>query len=92
MMMRIILLVLLVVLGWSSGAGAVPIQWTVAEGGNDHWYEFVDSGQSIAWTEAKVAAEQRGGYLADCARRVCAREYSRHSSAPTTARRGTTVS
>jgi len=53
-----------VVLGWSSGAFALPIQWTVAEGGNDHWYEFVDSGQSIAWTEAKVAAEQRGGYLA----------------------------
>ena len=27
---------LFVGLGWSSGAGAVPIQWTVAEGGNGH--------------------------------------------------------
>jgi hypothetical protein len=28
-----------VVLGWSSGASSVPIQWTIAEGGNGHFYE-----------------------------------------------------
>ena len=52
----------LLVFGWSSGASAVPIQWTVAEGGNGHWYEVVSNGMN--WTSAKAYAETRGGYLA----------------------------
>ena len=44
---------LFVVLGWSSGVGAVPIRWTVADGGNGHWYEFVNTGQSISWTDSR---------------------------------------
>jgi len=55
---------LFVVLGWVSGASAAPIQWTVASGGNDHYYEFVDNGLAITWTDARDAAEQSGGYLA----------------------------
>ena len=51
-------------LGWGSGASAVPIQWTIAEGGNGHYYEFVDNGSAITWTNARTAAEQGGGYLA----------------------------
>ena len=37
---KLVLAVVLVSLCWGSGAGAVPIQWTVASGGNGHWYEF----------------------------------------------------
>ena len=51
-------------LGWSSAASAIPIQWTGASGGNDHYYEFVDNGSAITWVDAKTAAEQRGGHLA----------------------------
>ncbi len=62
----VVLVVALVVVlgGWSSGASSLPIEWTVASGGNGHWYEFVNTGQSISWTDSKIAAEQRGGYLA----------------------------
>jgi len=59
------LLLGLLALGWNSGASsAVPIQWTAASGGNDHYYEFVDNEQPITWGDAKTAAEQRGGHLA----------------------------
>ena len=55
---------LFMVLGWSSGASAVPIQWTVAEGGNGHWYDVVDLGSRVAWDDAKTQSEGAGGYLA----------------------------
>ena len=51
-------------LGWSSGAGAVAIQWTVAESGNGHFYEAVDLGTAISWSDARALAEASGGYLA----------------------------
>ena len=58
-------------LGWSSGALATPIQWTAASGGNDHWYDIVSTGGSgphpglfPSWDEARVDAENQGGYLA----------------------------
>ena len=63
-MRKVVLVVVAMVFGWSSGAGAVAIQWTAASGGNDHYYEFVDNGSFISWTAAKAAAENRGGYLA----------------------------
>ena len=44
-----------VVIGWSSGASAVPIEWTVASGGNGHYYERVL--QTTTWQEAKDAAD-----------------------------------
>jgi len=44
-----------VVLGWGSGASAVPIQWTVASGGNDHWYDAVLF--SSPWTVASAQAQ-----------------------------------
>jgi len=43
---------------------AAPIQWTLAEGGNDHYYELIDHGGFIDWTDARDAAEAAGGYLA----------------------------
>ena len=63
-------LILLAVTGPGAVAHAVPIQWTVASGGNGHWYEFVGYGvggmaEPIGtWENARAAAEARGGYLA----------------------------
>ena len=52
---------------WNSGALAVPVQWTIASGGNGHWYEAVD--ESLGWDSARIFAESRShlgmpGYLA----------------------------
>ena len=38
-------------------AGAVPIQWTVASGGNGHWYEHVYI--AMEWHPAKTFYESR---------------------------------
>ena len=51
----------------STSAYAVVLQWSVGDGGNDHYYEKVD--ESLPWTDAKTAAEGRTylgvpGYLA----------------------------
>lgn len=48
---------------WASVASAGPIQWTVASGGNGHWYEAI-SAPNTSWTNAKAAAEAAGGHLA----------------------------
>jgi hypothetical protein len=51
-------------------ATAAPVQWTVAAGGNDHWYEWVASPSSgNTWTQARSNALARthmgmSGYLA----------------------------
>ena len=55
---------LFVVLGWSSGASSVPIQWTIAEGGNGHYYEPINTSVQTSWQDAKNFAEVAGGYLA----------------------------
>ncbi len=52
-----------VVLACALTAKAVPVQWTVGEGGNGNWYELVES-SSIHWNTAKTSAEGLGGYLA----------------------------
>lgn len=39
-------------------------QWTVAEGGNGHWYSVRLVPDGITWREAKAAAAAVGGYLA----------------------------
>lgn len=43
---------------------AAMIQWSVASGGNEHWYEVVNVSSPITWTAAKDAASLAGGYLA----------------------------
>ena len=68
-MRKVVLAVVAMGFGWSSGVGATPIQWTVASGGNGHWYDIVGRGFNgvagqFLWDEAKVDAESRGGYLA----------------------------
>ena len=44
-------------------AGNYPVQWRIADGGNGHWYQLVFEGHP-SWTQARLLAEQRGGYLA----------------------------
>ena len=41
-------------------AEASPIQWSSSIGGNDHWYEIVDSGGSGAWINAENNAKPLG--------------------------------
>jgi len=43
-------------------ANAGPMTWAIADGGNGHSYEIIDS--NLSWTDAKDAAETAGGYLA----------------------------
>ena len=43
-----------------SSSWAAPIQWS----GNNHWYEAIYVPSKIKWTDAKIAAETAGGYLA----------------------------
>ena len=43
---------------------ATPVEWTMESGGNGHSYDVVSVPSGIWWTQAKVAAEDRGGYLA----------------------------
>jgi hypothetical protein len=53
---QVLALTVLLVTGMT--ALATPIQWA----GNGHYYELVVD--QVAWTEAKSAAEAKGGYLA----------------------------
>jgi Lectin C-type domain/PEP-CTERM motif len=51
----------------SSPVAAVPVQWTIASGGNDHWYDFVAT--NLTWDDAFAAANATTfnglqGYLA----------------------------
>lgn len=45
------------------GAKAALVQWSSSIGGNDHWYEIVDSGKNGAWINAENNAIARGGHL-----------------------------
>lgn len=46
----------------SAAAYSAPVQWTIANGGNDHWYEFVVA-PGITWDQARADALAAGGYL-----------------------------
>jgi len=54
-MKRILVGVLLSTILLYGTAFAVPVQWAVSDGGNDHWYELIDS--SIDWNDARLQAE-----------------------------------
>lgn len=47
----------------SSTSLATPVQWTIDEGGNDHWYETIHVETDICWSDARTQAEELGGYL-----------------------------
>lgn len=51
----------------TASAWAAPTQWTVASGGNDHWYEWIQA--ATDWDTARAAAlassfNGQAGYLA----------------------------
>ena len=43
---------------------ATPVQWPVAQGGNDHFYEAILKPSGINWEDANEEALAMGGYLA----------------------------
>lgn len=47
-------------LGIAPAALAAPVQWRVADGGNDHFYNVVAVSRGIAWPAADAAAKARG--------------------------------
>lgn len=60
-------------------AGAGPIQWKVADGGNNHYYEFVlPDGSGVDWNAARAAAKGSShmGYLGYLATITSAAEQS----------------
>lgn len=40
------------------------VQWSTSVGGNDHWYNFIDTGSTLNWTDANTLAAAQGAYLA----------------------------
>lgn len=52
--MKKTLITLALAAGFAGTVQAAPVQWTVASGGNDHWYEFVDT--TVTWQAARTAA------------------------------------
>lgn len=44
----------------ANSSQSAPIQWSMADGGNDHWYEAFSVEGGITWTDAKAAAEAIG--------------------------------
>jgi len=58
----VILCAMLLVLGTVGIANAGPVQWSTSVGGNDHWYDVIEF--VSLWPDAKIDAENRGGYLA----------------------------
>src|SRR5688500_9048970 len=45
-------------IGGASALAAAPVQWPAAQGGNNHYYEWVPSG-FITWNNASVGAAAR---------------------------------
>lgn len=65
--MRKLLSTALLAAGLITQANAAPVQWTIASGGNGHWYEFIDS--NVTWSAALTSAQGMSfmgmtGYLA----------------------------
>lgn len=54
-------LTFVVVLLLSTQASAVPVEWTVASGGNGHFYDLIQA--SLNWGNARNAAALAGGHL-----------------------------
>lgn len=53
-----------IALAASQAAHAVPVEWPVAAGGNNHLYDVLIFPGSISWGFAELDATQRGGHLA----------------------------
>jgi hypothetical protein len=65
MSVKLVIRILVVIGAVHAGvASAIPIQWTVGEGGNGHLYEAVVVDGGVSWDDANAAALAAGGYLA----------------------------
>lgn len=51
------------ILIWAGSAEAGWVQWPVAEGGNGHWYNAVNTPDGITWQAAVDASNTAGGWL-----------------------------
>ncbi len=58
-MKRSIPIVCVAVLVMTCLANAAPVQWSVEDGGNGHWYDRVDIQTGLTWDRAKTDAETR---------------------------------
>ena len=48
----------------STFSSAELIQWSISEGGNDHYYNiFLAPSEEISWDDAQIDAVSQGGYL-----------------------------
>ena len=47
-------------LSFASIATSTPVQWSVGDGGNEHYYEAVYVPEGISWTDSDVAATAKG--------------------------------
>ncbi len=54
-------------LALSATALATPMQWSTAQGGNNHYYEAFLAPNWITWVQAQSVATGLGGYLATVA-------------------------
>ncbi len=43
------------------GTMAAPVQWSIADGGNGHYYEAVLVPEGISWTDANEIANNKQG-------------------------------
>ena len=43
------------------GTMASPVQWSIADGGNGHYYEAVLVPEGISWTDADLIASSKAG-------------------------------
>ncbi|MCH2136567.1 MAG: hypothetical protein MK101_08295 [Phycisphaerales bacterium] len=60
--MRYICTSIVATLALAGTVHAQPVQWTIAEGGNGHWYEFIPT--TTDWHSAQAHAKEQGGELA----------------------------
>jgi len=51
--------ILISALVFSYNVTSAPVQWRIADGGNDHYYERVPVAGNIHWVDANTAAEDR---------------------------------
>jgi hypothetical protein len=63
-MKRILTLVALLTCVSIPQAWSQLVQWPISQNGNDHFYEVIPALGGISWSNASVAATNRGGYLA----------------------------
>jgi hypothetical protein len=63
-MKKISIVLIILFCTFTTNLWAVPVQWSISDGGNSHWYDVILDLNGISWTDAQHAAYNKGGYLA----------------------------